>query len=143
VDLFEPGSGSQVHDFNGGRLASGLFWTLPVDDDALRVSRDGRRAVLRARDVPVLDSFEFAGPNQTPATVSFRVEWQATGPAQPRGRGGAVTPTDPAAFLGDFATARSTASFSGSEFGFAFRSDEASTDRGYAQLGRERNGALL
>lgn len=101
MDLFEPGSGSQVHDFNGGRLASGLFWTVPVAGEALRVSRDGRRAVLRG------------------------------------------APTDPAAFAGDFAAARSTGWFSGSELGFAFRSGEAGTDRGFAQLGRERNGALL
>jgi hypothetical protein len=143
VDLFEHGSGSQVHDFNGGRLASGLFWTVPVPGDALRVSRDGRRAVLRAQDVPVLDSFTFGGANQTPATVSFRVEWRATEPAQPRGKGNAVAPTDPSAFLGELAVASSTGRFSGSEFGFAFRSEEASTDRGFAQLGRERNGALL
>jgi len=42
VDLYEPGSGSQVHDANGGILASGLFWTLPVADDELTFSRDGR-----------------------------------------------------------------------------------------------------
>ena len=143
MDLFEPGSGSQVHDFNGGRLASGLFWTLPVASDALRVSRDGRRAVLRARDLPVLDSFTFGGANQTPATVSFRVEWRAAEPAQPRGKGSTVAPTDPAAFAGEFAAARSTGRVSGSELGFAFGSEEAGTDRGFAQLGRERNGALL
>jgi hypothetical protein len=143
VDLFEPGSGSQVHDFNGGILASGLFWTVPVDDDALRVSRNGRRAVLEAHDVPVIDSFQFFGPNQIAATVSFRVEWRATEPAQRRGRGGAVPPDDAGAFLGDFATARSTGWFEASEFGFAFRSEEATTDRGFAELGRERNGALL
>jgi hypothetical protein len=92
----------------------------------------------------VLDSFTFGGANQTPATVSLRVEWRAVEPPpQPRRRGSAVAPTDPAAFTGDFAAARSTAWFSGSELGFAFRSEEAGTDRGFAQLGRERNGALL
>jgi hypothetical protein len=144
VDLFEPGSGSQVHDNNGGILASGLFWTVPLDDDAIRVSRDGRRLVLRARDVPVIDSFQFFGPNQIPASVSFHVEWRATGPFVDRGRGTDVPPTDPAAFLGRFAVARSTAMFEGSEFGFGFRSDPGvSTDRGFAELGRERNGVFL
>jgi hypothetical protein len=84
VDLFEPGSGAQVHDNNGGLLASGLFWTLPVDDDELRA---------------------------------------ATAPAVDRGKGGAVAPTDPAAFLARFAVAQSTAAFTGSEFGFSFRSN--------------------
>jgi hypothetical protein len=143
VDLFEPGSGSQVHDFNGGILPSGLFWTLPVDDDALRVSRNRRRAVLEVHDIPVLDSFQFGGPNQTPAMVSFRIEWRATGPTTPRGKGATVPADDQGAFLGDLAVARSTGSFSGSEFGFAFSSDEATTDRGYAQLGTVRNGTFL
>ena len=56
MDLFEPGSGSQVHDNNGGVLASGLFWTLPADE--LRVSEDGRRAVLHIENIGVIDSFQ-------------------------------------------------------------------------------------
>jgi hypothetical protein len=144
VDLFEPGSGSQVHDFNGGVLASGLFWTVPLDDDDIQVSRDGRRLVMRAKDVPVVDSFQFGNANQTPAIVSFRVEWRATGPAVERGHGTTVPATAGDAFLGEFAPARSTGSFSGAEFGFSFRSDPGvSTDRGFAELGRERNGSAL
>jgi hypothetical protein len=146
VDLFVPGTGTpaqQVHDFNGGILASGLFWTVPVPDHALRVSHDGRRAVLEADDVPVIDSFQFFGPNQIPASVSFRVEWRATGPFERRGSGTDVPPTDMAAFRGRIAAARSDAWFAGEEFGFAFRSDAASSDRGWAQLGRTRNGVFL
>jgi hypothetical protein len=30
----------------------------------------------------VLDSFQLLGPNTIPATVSFRIRWEATGPAQ-------------------------------------------------------------
>jgi hypothetical protein len=144
VDLFEPGSGSQVHDFNGGILPSGLFWTVEVDDDAFRISRDGRRAKLRAEDAPVVDSFTFGGRNVIPATVSLRVRWDATESPVSRGSGGAVAPTDPAAFLGRFARATSTGTFSGAELGFSFRSDgRATTDRGFAELGRERNGVFL
>lgn len=144
MDLFEPGSGSQVHDFNGGILASGLFWTVPVDDDALWVSHDGRRAVLEAHDVPVIDSFQFFGPNQIAATVSFRVEWRAAGPFVRRGSGTAVAPTDPAAFLGRLAVADSIGAFKGSEFGFSFRSNPgARAPAGAAELGRERNGVFL
>jgi hypothetical protein len=146
VDLFVPGTGTpaqQVHDFNGGILASGFFWTVPVPDDALRISRDARRAVLEAHDVPVIDSFQFFGPNQIPATVSFRVEWKATGEFERRGSGAAVPPTDMAAFLGRIAEARSDGWFAGEEFGFAFRSDAATTDRGSAEIGRSRNGVFL
>jgi hypothetical protein len=144
VDLFEPGSGSQVHDFNGGLLASGLFWTVPLDDDGIRISRDARRLVMQARDVPVIDSFTFGSMNQTPGLMSFRLEWRATGPAQSRGKGNMVAPDHEGAFLGEIAVARSTAWFEGAEFGFSFSSDPGvSTDRGYAQVGRLRNGSAL
>ena len=141
-----PGSGApaaQVHDFNGGILASGLFWTVPGDDHQLQLSRDGRRAVLEMRDVPVIDSFQFFGPNQIAASISMRVEWRASGPFARRGSGANVPEDDMAAFLGDIAPARSTAWFEGEEWGFEFRSERADTDRGYAQIGRTRNGAFL
>jgi hypothetical protein len=54
----------------------------------------------------------------------------------------AVDPTDPAAFLGRFAPARSTGVFSGFEVGFSF-TGQGDSDRGYAQLGPERNGTFL
>jgi hypothetical protein len=142
VDLFEPGSGSQVHDYNGGILASGLFWTLPAE--SLQFSDGGRNAVLHADDVSVIDSFQFGSGLGTPATVSIHVEWTATGEPVPRGKGGAVPPTDAAAFLGSFSVAESAAEFTGSEFGFSFTSDPGvNTARTFAELGRERNGAFL
>jgi hypothetical protein len=133
----------QVHDFNGGILASGLFWTVPARARDLRVSRDGRRAVLEMRDVAVIDSFQFFGPSQTPASVSFRIEWRATGPFEQHGSGRTVPPEAAAAFLGDIAPARSTIRCSGEEWGFSFSTDLAGTDRGSAQIGRTRNGVFL
>jgi hypothetical protein len=145
VDLYEPGSGSQVHDFNGGLLPSGLFWTLPVPPGAVRISADGRRAVLRLKDLPVVDSYSFGNPTSTPASVSLRVEWDATGAFAERGSGAAVAPTSEAAFRGRIAPAVSTATFSGSEFGFSFRSRPGVTTEsgGYAQMGFCRNGVFL
>jgi hypothetical protein len=142
--LFDPGSGSQVHDFNGGILPSGLFWTLNVKG-AVDFKMDSRRAILHVQNMPVIDTFQFFGPNDTPALVDFHVEWKATGPAVPRGLGAGVPPTDPGAFAGDIAPAVSTGWFSGSELGFEFESRRgASTSpRGYAQIGTERNGVFL
>jgi len=87
------------------------------------------------QNLPVIDTFQFGGANDTPAVVDFRVEWEATGPAVSHGMGSAVAATDPGAFLGEIAPAVSTGSFSGEEFGFAFESNRgASTSpRGYAQ----------
>jgi hypothetical protein len=113
-----------------------------LPDDAFRVSADGRRATLEAEDVCLVNSFQFLGPNNVAATVSLKVGWEATGPAVRRGRGGEVPPTDRAAFLGRIAPAQSTAWFSGSHVGFSFVGT-GDTDRGYALLGRERNGAFL
>jgi hypothetical protein len=98
-----------------------------------------------AKDVPVIDTFQFAGTFLVPATVSFKVEWEATGPPKKRGSGKAVPPTDPAAFRGTFAPARSTGQFSGTELGFSFVSKPgASSERGgYAEIGTERNGVFL
>ena len=141
-----PGTGTpadQVLDFNGGILASGFFWTVPARERDLKVSRNGRRAVLEMRDVPVVDSFQFFGPNQIPATVSFRIEWRATGEFEQRGSGATVPPENPAAFVGGIAPARSTIRCSGEEWGFSASSDLAGTDRGYAQIGRSRNGVFL
>jgi hypothetical protein len=146
VDLFVPGSGTpatQVHDFNGGILASGLFWTVPAGGDALSVSRDGRRAVLKLDDVAVVDSFQFFGPNQVPASISLRVEWRASAPFAKRGSGAAVSASDPAAFLGEIAPAQSTGTFTGEEWDFILDRANGGTDRGYAQVGRSRNGVFL
>jgi len=134
-----------VHDFNGGILPSGLFWTLDVGRTAVDFKVGDQRAVLHVRNLPVIDTFQFFGPNDTPGLVDIHVEWEATGPAVARGLGTTVAPTDPGAFLGEFAPAISKGSFSGGEIGFEFESNRrASTSPGgYAQLGPERNGVYL
>jgi hypothetical protein len=76
-----------------------------VHKTAVDFKMSDRRAVLRVRNLPVIDTFQFLGASDTPALVDFRVEWRASGPAVPRGQGGAVDPTDPAAFLGQIAPA--------------------------------------
>lgn len=108
------------------------------------MSRDGRRAAVHVKDLVVLDTFQFASPFLVPSTVSFRIEWEATASAQPHGSGNSVPATDPAAFLGMIAAARSTGQFSGAELGFTFEGRGAANSQlGYAQLGTERNGVFL
>jgi hypothetical protein len=137
-----PGSGAQVHDFNGGILSSGLFWTVPADEHNLWVSRSRRTAVLEVRDVPVIDSFQFFGPDQVAASVSFRIEWSATGRAMMRGKGATVPETDMAAFEGEIAPARSAIVASAQEWGFTCHA-KGGTAGGYAQMGDSRNGDCL
>jgi hypothetical protein len=123
---------------------SGLFWTVELPHGAFRISPSARRAIFEVKDLPVIDTFQFANVFSVPATVSFKIEWEANGPPAELGSGNAVPPTDPAAFLGTFAPARSTGQFSGDELGFSFVSKgRATTDLGYAQIGTERNGVFL
>jgi hypothetical protein len=145
VDLFESGPGSpQIHDINGGIPPNGLFWTSALPREAFTMGRRGRRARLRLRGIPQIDSFVFAGANSTPATLDMSVRWEATGPAEELGSGDGVPDTDPAAFLGTFAPARATGTFAGLELGFGFRTrGVANSDLGYAELGFERNGIFL
>ena len=134
----------QLHDFNGGILLSGLFWTFALQPSQVHFSRDDRRATLKVRGLPIIDTFSFFSPNDTPATVDFDVEWRATGPATRQGGGSTGDPTAPNAWLGEIAPAVSTITCSGAEFGFEFDSgDGTSAAGGYAQIGHERNGVFL
>jgi hypothetical protein len=134
-----------VHDLNGGIPPSGLFWTVDLSRSAVDFKLGKGRAVLHVKDLCVIDTFQFGGANATPAVVDLKVAWEATGPAVARGKGTTVPPTDPAAFLGEIATAVSTISCSAEEIGFEFESNRgaSSSPRGYAQLGTERNGVFL
>ena len=138
-----PGSGTQVHDFNGGILASGFFWTVPADEHNLWVSRSRREAVLEVRDVPVIDSFQFFGPNQVAGVGQLPYRVACHRPR--RCRAARETPsrtTDMAAFLGEIAPARSTIAASAEEWGFTCRAN-GSTAGGYAQIGDSRNGVYI
>lgn len=141
MDLFEPGSGSRVHDFTGGIAPSGLVWTVPIPDEAVVASADGKQLTVDVHDVAVIDA---TPAGQVPATVSFQITWRGRGRARDRGRGAAESPTDPAAFLGRIFRARAHGTFSGTAGGFSFQSI---TKRGarslFAELGTEQTGALL
>jgi hypothetical protein len=147
IDLYEPGTGSppkQAHDLIGGVPASGLFWTVQLPDDALTISSDGKQATLKAKDLPVVDTFQFGGPNVVPAITSFEIKWTASGPKETRGSGKSVGADNPAAFSGEFYPAKATGTFSVTEPGFTFKSEAgADTDDGFATLGTEKNGSSL
>jgi hypothetical protein len=108
------------------------------------VSRKKQRARLQLRDFPLIETFTFLGPNDTPAVLDMTIEWEALEEPVELGSGDAVPANDPAAFLGRFALARSTARFSGRQLAFSFLSDPGvSSDGGYAEIGTERNGVFL
>jgi hypothetical protein len=133
-----------VHDYSPGIPPSGLFWTIEIPRGAFSVDRRARHASLRLRDFPLVQQFTFLGPHDAPAVLDIAVEWDALDAPIAVRSGAAVPPTDPAAFLGTFASARATGRFSGRQAGFRFTSTPgASTDTTYAEIGTERNGVFL
>jgi hypothetical protein len=131
-----------VHDFTGGIAQSGLVWTVPLPDEAVSITRRGRRLDVAVNDLPVIDSTPSA-PAGVPATVSFAMTWRATGGMQRAGKGGAVAPTDPLAYLGRLARASARGTFSGTSGTFTFRSNAKPQKTSFGVLGTEQAGALL
>jgi hypothetical protein len=130
-----------VHDNNAGINPNGLFWTVQLPVGSFQIDRYGAR--LHAERVPVLDSFQFGGVFSVPAVVDFDIDWRRREPFQHHGEGTDVPKTDPAAFLGRFAAARSRGTFSGIGPGFAFTGQGDTADGGYGEIGHERNGSFL
>ena len=103
----------QKHDFNGGIQQSGLFWVVELPDNSIHVSGNGRHASMEAKDVPVIDSFQFGNPVSIPASVTFSVDWDASGPTQH------LVTTGDGAFVGDLSPGFARCSFSGRDRGSA------------------------
>ena len=143
MDLFQSGSDyfNQLHDFNPGIAASGLFWTIRVPDSALTIK--GSIARLHV-DASLVDTFTFLGPGPyANATVSFDVTWTSSG-KMTHFVPGSLDPTDPTSFAAEFRDATAIGSFSGSnEMGFSFTASHASSEEIFARMGTERNGSFL
>jgi len=114
-----------------------------IPNSALVVSPDGKSATLSVKNAAVIDNFQFFGPSPVPATVSFTIKWEATGKAT-HFEPGSSDPLDPTNFDGHlYKNVTATGRFSGKEIGFSFRSDLTTSEGGFAELGRERNGAFI
>lgn len=130
---------TQLHDFNGGIRASGLFWVVQVPDDALKL--EGLTAKLHVENAPVIDDFQFFAPGGVAATVSYDITWTASGEVQ-QFRPQSSDPMDPSNFAAQFRPAVATISFTGSEAGFTVKG--TGTSEGiFAEMGTERNGFFL
>jgi hypothetical protein len=129
---------NQIHDYNPGIASNGLFWTMPVDDDAIDVNPGKGRASLVASDVAMPDFFDFVQslfPSvNVPATVSFDVRWFG---------GDERITREEADFAGQFVRTSASIEWSAAQSGFTFQSDPASESTSvYALVGHERNGVF-
>ena len=107
------------------------------------MSRNGRFAMLNLHQQPLVETFQFGGLLAIPAQVDIQVVWHAIEAPMERGEGTRVDPTDPAAFLGLFAEARSSGHASAIETGFSFKTSRLTADAFFAEMGEERNGVFL
>ena len=111
---------------------------MPIPDESIAVSENGRRLDVDVRDVAVID----ATPAEIPATVSFQMTWRGSARVRRLGSGSAVPPTDAAAFRGHLSRARIRGAFSGGAAGFSFQSKRRLRTI-FAEVGTEQTGALL
>jgi hypothetical protein len=154
VDVYEPGPGPQIVDLNPGIAPSGLFWTMAVPLESVRVGGDhdgddrsdddfDGSASIRLRNVAVTDFHDFGnalfggGPAPVPATLSFEVRWSRGGQ---RAR---VTNLDQG-FTGKYFRNHAQMEWSATTGDFRFVSGPAGTSASaFAEVGHERNGSFF
>jgi hypothetical protein len=140
-------SGVQVHDFNPGIAANGLFWTTRIPPESVEIDLEEGRARYRLTDWAISDftdifnSIGVAKPSlpPIPSTVSFEVRC--------RGKASPVRISDATnRFRGRYIDSTATVAWSAREpsTNFAFVSDPASTSTTVSGvIGRERNGLFF
>jgi hypothetical protein len=143
MDLFTGAVGTnqgQVHDFNPGIREGGLFWTVPVPEDALEVDFEDGTARLSLNDFDTEDYHNLRNAltdgSSDAASISFNMKWNATG-----------TPfnlSDPVhTFAGRYRLATVDIAWSATAPGFSFTSNPASNANVKSVFGRERNGIFF
>lgn len=142
----------QIHDYSPPIPPSGLFWTIPIDPNNLRVELNSARASFHVADLAIPDFHDLAN-NLTngqglsnppippiapvPATVSFDVEWSGE-------ISRATVVNEAQNFSGDFIKTGSTIKWSSEQNGFFFDSEEPDPTRNIgAVIGREANGVFF
>ena len=124
----------------------GLFWTLQLPDDSVKVDLEGGTAWLRAFDVPIFDytlthnAVYGGGPAPVPGFTSFKVVWGGAGETVD------INNTDPVygGFAGQFIRNTAQMQWTASVGDFALVSDPLETSSSaFAEIGREQNGSFF
>jgi len=143
MDVFDPGSGSQLNDMNPGITSTGLFWTTAIPTGSVSVNPGNGRASLRVSNIVVTDYGDYGnalfggGPPPVPATLSFDVQWFGVGE-----RANVVNPAD--GFAGEFVRNSAQMAWSATVGDYSFVSGPASTSSSiFAEVGHERNGVFF
>ncbi|GAC1519709.1 MAG: hypothetical protein NVS2B16_26230 [Chloroflexota bacterium] len=139
-----PGaSGTQYTSIDPGNEPDGLFWTIPVPNDAVSIDLEEGTASFKANNLVTRDFHDIVndllhGPS-VPATVSFDAEWS--------GLTQHVTTTDNSTFTEDLlqsTTGGVSVTWSGTEATQSFTTNPASREIIYfPAIGTERNGVFF
>jgi hypothetical protein len=131
----------QIHDFNPGIAASGLFWTVPLPLGSVRVGGLSGAASMRATDLDLDDYFTIenalfgGGPGEVSAAASFDVEWSGA-----TGGGSASDATND--FTLEWVMTGSTMAWTVESGDATYTSTEV-TATPFAIVGKERNGVFF
>jgi len=135
----------QVHDFEPGIDALGLFWTVPIPRQSIAIDLDAGTATFQMTNLTIPDFHDIVNalsqnPTSTSGMVSFATHWHATSGLM------ALTNTHDG-FTGEYRQSTANIWWSAREpsQNFAFESDPAATSTtvNTAVMGHERNGRFF
>jgi hypothetical protein len=138
LDVFDQ-AGQQIHDFNPGIDANGLFWTMPTNKRSIDVSPGSGRAVYQETNLPMPDYHDFVssvtGGTPVPGIVSFRIEWAKSSDMH-RYR------YEPNRWQGNFVTNSATCNWTGRTADAEFRTN-TNNPVIFAEVGHEKSGVFF
>ena len=146
MDVFDPGTGSQLHDLNPSDYhPTGLFWTLPIPEQNIEVQPGNGYASVVAKNLPIYDYGQipialFGGGPCSPGVVSYRILWSGV---KQRVN---IRNTDPVygGFAGTFVRNSAQMEWMAETEDYTFVSAPLSTSSSeFAQIGHERNGSFF
>jgi hypothetical protein len=135
----------QLHDFNPGIEANGLFWTDEIDPGSVAVHPGKGSAVMDVRDLPSRDYHDLVnaitGGPFLAGVVSFRVEWTSSSDRHHFHDPGTVPGT---AFDANVVLNSAQAWWRGETSEALYVADDISTSASlFAEVGHERNGVYF
>jgi hypothetical protein len=146
VDIFDPGTGSQLHDLNPSDYhPTGLFWTIQIPQENVQVHPGNGYASVVAKNLPIYDYTQignalFGGAPRSPGVISYRVVWSGV---QQRVN---IRNTDPVygGFAGNFVRNTAQMEWTAVTDDYTFVSGPLSTSSSeFAEVGEERNGSFF
>jgi hypothetical protein len=131
----------QIHDFNPGITESGLFWTIPISADTIKVNFAAGEASFQVSDVDVEDYHDVVNALMDGPEVDAEVSWNIRR-SHPLGRTKIRNIENN--FAGDFVQNVAQLAWTGKTDAATFVSDPAETSvNEFSLLAHKRNGVFF